>query len=130
MLANRRRDTKPELSIRRLLYAHGFRYRVDYRPVVESRTRADIAFTRRKLAIFIDGCFWHGCPIHATHPKRNADYWLPKLKRNIERDLEASAILRENGWTVLRYWEHQDPAAVVDDIETLIRTQRVGFRDR
>ncbi len=121
MLANRRRDTAPEVAIRRLLHARGLRFRVDYRVVPVSRTRADIAFTRRKVAIFVDGCFWHGCPIHATQPKRNSDYWGPKLARNIERDAETSALLRENDWTALRYWEHEDPETVADDIERVVR---------
>jgi DNA mismatch endonuclease (patch repair protein) len=121
MLANRRRDTAPEVAIRRLLHARGLRFRVDYRVIPTSRTRADIAFTRRKLAIFVDGCFWHGCPLHATQPKRNAEYWAPKLARNVERDAETSALLRENDWTVLRYWEHEDPETVADDIERVVR---------
>ncbi|TXK19766.1 very short patch repair endonuclease [Homoserinibacter sp. GY 40078] len=124
MLANRRRDTKPEVAIRRILHARGLRFRVDYRVLLTSRTRADIAFTRWKVAIFVDGCFWHGCPIHATQPKRNSGYWTPKLARNVERDAQASALLRQNDWTVLRYWEHEDPEDVADDIERVIRARQ------
>lgn len=118
MRANRRRDTVPELSVRRLLHARGLRYRVDYRLAPPHRTRADIVFTRRGLAVFIDGCFWHGCPEHASQPKRNSDYWGPKLARNIERDRETDAVLRELGWTVLRFWEHENPAEVAEAIIT------------
>jgi DNA mismatch endonuclease (patch repair protein) len=121
MLGNKARDTKPELAVRRLLHARGLRYRVDYRPSLNLRGRADIVFTKRRTAIFIDGCFWHSCPIHATSPKANADYWLPKLARNVERDVEATTKLRVEGWTVLRFWEHQPPADIADAIEAAVR---------
>ena len=126
MLSNRRRDTKPEVAIRKVLHARGLRFRVDHRVIATSRSRADIAFTRRKVVVFVDGCFWHGCPVHATQPKRNADYWGPKLARNIDRDRETSDLLRQSGWIVLRYWEHEDPIAVVDEIEAVIRGKGHG----
>ena len=116
MIGNRRRDTVPELKIRRRLHALGLRYRVDYAPTSNKRRRADIVFTRRRIAIFIDGCFWHGCPEHGTSPKGNAQYWGPKLRRNIERDRDTTAELQADGWTVLRYWEHEDAALVASDI--------------
>ncbi|WP_081622573.1 very short patch repair endonuclease [Jongsikchunia kroppenstedtii] len=122
MQSNRRRDTQPEVRVRRLLHAAGLRYRVDFAPL-GGRRRADIVFTRRQIAVFIDGCYWHGCPEHATLPKRNADYWLPKLKRNIERDRETDASLRAAGWQVLRFWEHEDPDAVSSSIIDSIRNQ-------
>lgn len=105
--------------MRRLLHAAGLRYRVDFAPL-GGRRRADIVFTRRRIAVFIDGCYWHGCPKHATLPKRNADYWLPKLERNIERDRETDAILQAAGWRVLRHWEHEDPAIVADAISRAV----------
>lgn len=119
MLANRRRDTSPELAVRRLIHATGLRYRVDFAPL-GGRRRADIVFTRRRIAVFIDGCFWHGCPEHATYPKRNSDYWLPKLERNIERDRETDLLLSGAGWTVLRFWEHEDPAHVAARIRAAV----------
>ncbi|WP_313788346.1 very short patch repair endonuclease [Subtercola endophyticus] len=122
MLANRSRDTKPELAVRRALHAAGFRYRVDASPTRNLRSRADIVFTKQKIAVFIDGCFWHGCPIHATIPKRNADYWVPKLRRNVERDLETTRKLESLGWVVLRFWEHER----VDDIVKLISNSWFG----
>lgn len=125
MLSNRRRDTAPELQVRRLLHAAGFRYRVDYAPL-GGRLRADIVFTRLRIAVFIDGCFWHGCPQHATLPKTNSDYWLPKLERNIERDRAADALLREAGWRVLRYWEHESAAEVAQAVAYAIRTAADG----
>lgn len=118
MLGNKARDTKPELAVRRGLHAAGFRYRVDERPSPELRSRAGIVFTKQRIAVFIDGCFWHGCPIHATIPKRNADYWRPKLLRNIERDHETTQKLESFGWVVLRFWEHEDVALIVTTIAT------------
>ncbi len=121
MQRNRGRDTSPELAVRRLLHAAGLRYRVDFAPL-GGRRRADIVFTRKRIAVFIDGCFWHGCPIHATRPKANADYWGPKLDRNIERDLETTASLESAGWTVLRFWEHQAPTDVAETISKAVRS--------
>lgn len=115
MQSNHGRDTSPELAVRRLLHAAGLRYRVDFAPL-GGRRRADIVFTRKRIAVFIDGCFWHGCPIHATRPKANADYWVPKLERNIERDHETTTTLESAGWTVLRFWEHEMPTDVAEAI--------------
>lgn len=113
MRSNRRRDTNPELAVRRLLHRAGFRYRVDHAPRgVRPLRRADIVFTRRKVAVFIDGCFWHGCPDHFVAPRTNADYWSPKIARNRERDLAGTENLERNGWIVLRFWEHEAPDAV------------------
>lgn len=112
MQANRSRDTGPELAVRVLLHARGLRYRVNYRPVKDLRRTADIVFTRRRLAVFIDGCYWHACREHGSQPSVNADYWTPKLKRNQDRDRETTERLRAEGWTVLRFWEHEDPATV------------------
>ena len=120
MRSNRRRDTSPELAVRRLLHAAGLRYRVDFAPL-GGRRRADIVFTRQHVAEFIDGCYWHGCPDHATFPKRNSDYWLPKLARNVERDRETDQSLREAGWTVLRFWEHESPDDVARRIAVAVR---------
>ena len=120
MQSNRGRDTSPELAVRRLVHAAGLRYRVDYSPL-GGRRRADIVFTRQRMAVFIDGCYWHGCPQHATLPKRNTEYWLPKLARNIQRDRETDQILREAGWRVLRYWEHEDPRIVASAIIHAVR---------
>lgn len=96
------------------------------RPVRELRSRADIVFTKWKVAIYIDGCFWHGCPIHATVPKRNADYWVPKLQRNVERDRETTLRLESLGWVVLRFWEHENVDAVVHTISDQLASRRLG----
>lgn len=120
MLANTRRDTTTELAVRRLLHARGLRYRVDHAPVPGLRRRADIVFTRARLAIFIDGCFWHGCPLHATSPQRNSDYWGPKLAANIARDADTNIQLEAAGWTVLRFWEHESPLDVVSAVASAL----------
>ena len=119
MIANRRRDTQPELRVRRLLHAAGLRYRVDVAPLRGLRSRADIVFTRQRIAVFIDGCFWHGCPAHGVAPKTNAEYWGPKLARNRARDLDVSKQLAESGWAVLRFWEHEPP----EDVARIIMAQ-------
>lgn len=121
MLANKRRDTSTELAVRRELHSRGLRYRVDFAPVTGLRRRADIVFTRARIAVFIDGCFWHGCPIHGTAPKRNADYWGPKLAANVARDRDTDARLSEAGWIVARFWEHESPIAVADAIDRFAR---------
>lgn len=110
------RDTAAELRLRRLLHAKGLRYRVDYPVLVGTRRRADIAFTRLRLAIFVDGCFWHGCPIHGTWPKRNREFWREKIYTNIRRDHDTDARLVQAGWEVVRVWEHEDPHQAADRI--------------
>lgn len=129
MRSNRRRDTKPELAVRKILHAEGLRYRVDYAPGRDKRRRADIVFTRQKVAVFIDGCFWHGCPEHATIPKAHAEYWVPKLAKNKERDAETTAELQNEGWTVLRFWEHESPEAVAYEVADRIQSLRSVARD-
>ncbi len=124
MLGNRRRDTKPELLIRRALHALGYRFRVDYRAVPPAGTHVDIAFTNRKVAIFIDGCFWHQCPVHGTSPKTHSDYWLPKLARNVERDRSDTAALEAAGWEVVRCWEHEDVVEVIERIAETVGPTR------
>lgn len=108
MAAIRRTDTKPELALRRHLHALGLRFRKDHRlDLPGGRVRPDIVFTRRKVAVFVDSCFWHVCPEHGRQPATNEWYWTPKLRRNIERDREQDAILAAEGWIVVRVWEHE-----------------------
>lgn len=121
MLANKRRDTKPELALRAILHARGLRYRVDYRPLPEMRNRADVVFTKARVAVFVDGCYWHGCPEHYWPSKTNVGYWTPKIEANQERDRRFNAALHDAGWTVLRAWEHDDPREVADQVERLVR---------
>lgn len=121
MQANRSRDTAPELAVRRLLHAQGLRYRVDVRPVPEIRRRADIVFPRKKIAIFIDGCFWHGCPDHGRPTfAQNVHYWPDKIAGNQARDQETSQLLTAAGWRVLRFWEHQNPVDVAEAVRAAV----------
>lgn len=124
MVANKRRDTSTELAVRREIFRRGLRYRVDFAPLPGIRRRADIVFTRARVALFVDGCFWHGCPVHATSPKRNSDYWGPKLAKNIERDRDTDRELEEAGWTVLRFWEHEAFGDVADAIASALAESR------
>jgi DNA mismatch endonuclease (patch repair protein) len=116
MQGNRRRDTAPELAVRRLLHASGCRYRVDLQPLPGLGRRADIVFTKQKLAVFIDGCYWHGCPDHGTSPSTNHEYWSSKVAANRARDVDTNARLEQAGWQPARYWEHEDPVEVAADI--------------
>lgn len=122
MQANRARDTSPELAVRRLLHASGLRYRVHIRPLVPGRTgRADIVFTRVKIAVFIDGCFWHGCPDHGRSSfQRNPEYWSSKIAGNQMRDQSTTRLLQSAGWTVLRFWEHETPEDIADEIRSTV----------
>ncbi|MEW1890940.1 very short patch repair endonuclease [Streptomyces sp. NBC_00523] len=118
------RDTAPEVAVRKLLHASGYRYRLNERVPHMSRRTIDIAFTRAKVAVFLDGCFWHGCPEHATRPKANAEWWRQKLDRNMARDAETTAHLVAEGWTVLRFWEHQTPVEVAEKVAETVDRER------
>lgn len=107
---NRRKDTRPEVALRSALHRRGLRFRKDYPIQTSERTiRADMTFTRVKLAVFVDGCFWHGCPEHQRIPKTNRDYWVPKLEANRQRDRRVDELLKSAGWQVMRVWEHEEP---------------------
>jgi DNA mismatch endonuclease, patch repair protein len=118
MQGNRGRDTKPEQSLRSAVFALGMRYRVDCAPVRGLRRRADLVFTRARVAVFVDGCFWHGCPEHFHVPSTNSEYWTAKIERNRLRDRDTDERLSGIGWTVVRIWEHDSPA------EAALRVQR------
>lgn len=124
MRANRRRDTAPELALRRQLYGRGLRYRVDSRPLAHLRRTADIVFVGQRVAVFVDGCFWHGCPQHHRPSTKNSEFWLTKIRNNQSRDRETSDKLIEAGWTVMRVWEHEDPLAAATRIEETIQLLR------
>lgn len=121
------KDTSAELAVRRLLHEAGLRYRVEYPVPGMARRRIDVAFTRAQVAVLIDGCFWHGCPQHATHPKANAEWWRNKLDRNMARDRETTEHLTAIGWMVLRFWEHEDPKDVATRVKAVVR-QRLAER--
>lgn len=117
MVANKRRDTKPELALRSILHSRGLRFRVDCSPMRGVRSRADLVFTKAKIAVFVDGCFWHGCSEHFIMPKTNSEYWSAKIGGNTARDNAVNQTLTEAGWTVMRVWEHEDANAAADRIE-------------
>lgn len=119
-----RRDTLPERAIRSELHRRGLRFRVDRAPLPGLRSRADIVFGPARVAVYVDGCFWHSCPEHGTRPKANSDWWDRKLARNRERDRETDRVLRENGWEVVRIWEHEDPVEAADRLEATVRGRR------
>lgn len=120
--AQRQRDTAPEMRLRRELHRRGLRYRVDH-AIPVPRRRADVVFTRQRVAVFVDGCYWHGCREHATEPKNNADWWRRKLDANIERDRDTDRRLEVAGWMAVRVWEHDDPEHAADRVEAAVRLQ-------
>jgi DNA mismatch endonuclease (patch repair protein) len=131
--ANRRTGTKPEVRLRSALHRRGHRFRKDHLLRAGTvRVRPDVVFTRQRLVVFVDGCFWHGCPEHQHLPRSNRDYWVPKLAANVERDRRVDAALTEAGWAVLRLWEHVDVDTAVDLVERSITAQqdRPGRRAR
>jgi DNA mismatch endonuclease (patch repair protein) len=127
MRANRRRDTGPERRVRSVLHHLGLRFRVDF-PISDGLprpVRADIAFTKHRVAVFIDGCFWHGCPQHGRKPGgANDEYWSAKIARNAERDREHATRLSAAGWTVVRAWEHEDLHVVVARVLDVLSPSR------
>lgn len=127
MERQRRRDTEPEVAIRRRLHAVGVRFRVDAPLEPGLRVRGDIVWRTRRLVVFVDGCFWHGCPEHGTWPKANADWWRSKIVANVARDRHADEVLTTGGWHVLRFWEHDDAGVVTEAI--LIALGRRERRD-
>ncbi|MFD4785168.1 very short patch repair endonuclease [Rhodococcus qingshengii] len=121
MRAIRRTDTKPEVALRLALHGLGLRYRKDFPIRVGGRlVRPDIVFTRRRVAIFVDGCFWHCCPEHGRQPGVNQDYWTPKLRRNAERDQVQTELLEQDGWMVIRIWEHVPVSEAASKIQAAL----------
>lgn len=118
------RDTRPEIALRSELHSRGLRFRVDKAPVQGIRSRADVVFGPDRVAVYVDGCFWHCCPEHGSMPKANAEFWEDKLKRNQERDIETDRFLRERGWEVVRVWEHEEAVEAADRVEDVLRVRR------
>lgn len=129
MRANRRRDTQPELAIRSELHKRGLRFWVDRSLIKQGiRVRPDVVFPRWRLAVFIDGCFWHRCPIHSSEPKANSSYWRTKLDENVRRDQRNEKALEGAGWRVLRIWSHVPPAEAADLVEGALADARNATR--
>jgi DNA mismatch endonuclease (patch repair protein) len=123
MAAIHSENTRPEMILRKALWAKGLRFRIYY-----GKEKIDIAFPSKKVAVFVDGCFWHSCPLHSHIPKSNEEYWLPKLQKNTERDKETTKKLEAKGWKVLRFWEHEkvDFENVVGKIEKELELRRTN----
>ena len=128
MQGNRSRDTKPEMAVRSAVHRRGIRFRVSARPQPELARTADLVLRKTRIAVFVDGCYWHGCLDHHTQPATNSEYWANKIARNIERDGETTAYLRQAGWTVLRFWEHEDPEVVADQVQTAVQSALASRR--
>jgi len=128
MRGNRNKDTKPEMAVRRLVHGAGLRYRVASRPEMKLRNTADMVFSGPKVAVFIDGCFWHSCPLHGVRPKSNIEYWDVKLETNRVRDARVTALLKKRGWRVLRFWEHEDPEKVAVKVIKVVRSRSATLR--
>ncbi|MEU2821965.1 very short patch repair endonuclease [Streptomyces bacillaris] len=124
MSANKGRDTKPEKLLRSALHRRGLRYRVGIRPVPDLRRTADVVFTKARVAVFVDGCYWHGCPEHHRPAKKDATFWREKIAGNRARDLETNEALRDAGWLVIRVWEHQDPDEAAQEVSQAVRSRQ------
>lgn len=123
MRNTRQRDTACELALRRLLYGYGLRYRIHRSAVPSLRRKADIVFSAAKVAVFVDGCFWHSCPVHATHPKANGGWWADKLAVNRRRDMDTNDRFQAAGWRVERVWEHESPEQAALRIRNVVQTR-------
>jgi DNA mismatch endonuclease (patch repair protein) len=121
MRANKARDTGPERRIRSLLHKAGLRYRVNARPLAALRRTADVIFPTARVAVFVDGCYWHGCPEHHRPARVNEQFWREKIDRNRARDRETDQLLADAGWTVIRIWEHENPVQAAERIKEIIR---------
>ena len=124
MQSNGPRDTSLEVAVRSALHQAGYRFRKHVRPIPEFRCEPDIVFTSRRVVVFLDGCYWHSCPEHATFPKTNESWWRAKLARNVERDRGNDRALIAHGWTVVRVWEHEPVPDAVDKIRVVLGSKR------
>jgi DNA mismatch endonuclease (patch repair protein) len=128
MRSNKSRDTKPELALRSAVHALGLRYRVSAKPLAGLRRTADLVFPRARVAVFLDGCFWHGCPEHHTVATANAQFWAEKVEGNRARDRDTDGRLADAGWVSVRVWEHEDPQVAAQRVEQTVRDRRVTGR--
>lgn len=128
MQANRGRDTGPEVALRSILHARGLRFRVNQPLPFDRRRRADLTFPRVALYVFLDGCFWHGCPEHYVEPKTRVDFWRNKIRQNQQRDIDTVTRLEGLGARVMRVWEHTDPQTAADEVEAVYRRLVCGHR--
>lgn len=128
MEAAKPKNTLPEIKLQTALAELGINFETDVKPIEDLHRRADVLIREGKIAIFVDGCFWHGCPIHGTQAKANAEFWADKIKRNQERDLDTNEHLEAAGWTVIRIWEHEDPNDAAKQIADIIKEKKSKYR--
>jgi DNA mismatch endonuclease (patch repair protein) len=121
------RDTPAELALRSTLHGMGLRFRVDQAPFSDSRRRPDLVFRRAKVAVFVDGCYWHSCPRHGSVPKTNTEWWQAKLARTCARDKDTDRLFKSRGWITVRVWEHEDPASAATRIARIVRRRLTGL---
>jgi DNA mismatch endonuclease (patch repair protein) len=126
MQRQRRRDTEPEMELRRILHRRGFRYNVDFPALPSSRTRQDLVFPSARVAVEVRGCFWHSCPEHATRPKANGSWWEDKLAANVARDADSARQLEAAGWDLVVVWEHEDPLVAAERVARIVDAHRPG----
>jgi DNA mismatch endonuclease (patch repair protein) len=124
MVRQRQRDTDVERALRSQLHRMGLRFRVHRRPLKGLRREADIVFSSARVAVFVDGCFWHGCSAHGTWPRANAEWWRQKLETNIARDRDTDSQLREAGWEPVRVWEHERPNEAAARVAEVVSQRR------
>lgn len=123
------KDTKAELKLRRELFSRGLRYRLNIPLLKKPRRVADIVFIGCRVAVFVDGCFWHGCTLHRTSPKQNQTLWKEKIEANIARDNDTNTKLKDAGWEVVRIWEHDSVQEAADHIESVL-AKRIKIRSK
>lgn len=128
MQGNRSVDTRPEVALRSAVHRLGLRYRKHHPPITGYRCRADLVFPKERVAVFHDGCYWHGCPEHGVQPRTNSAYWAKKIRGNVERDRRNDAALLAAGWTVVRVWEHENPADAAARVEQVVRDAQAQRR--
>lgn len=124
MSRNGRHGTRPEMDLRRALFRRGLRFRVDTRPVVGLNRRADVVLPGDRVAIYMHGCFWHGCVLHYRRPRSHSHYWATRLEEARARDMDTERTLREKGWVVVTVWEHEDISEAADRIVATVRALR------
>lgn len=124
----RQKNTSAEWALRRELHARGIRYRIQVPVLTKPRRVADVAFSGPRVAVFVDGCFWHGCPLHGTWPKENAEFWRAKIVANQERDRDTDQRLHAEGWTVVRVWAHEEPKIAAARIAHILERLRERMR--
>jgi DNA mismatch endonuclease (patch repair protein) len=129
MSLQRTKNTEAEMRLRRVLHRRGLRYRLGRQPVAEVQCKPDLVFVTARVAVFVDGCFWHGCKEHPSWPKSNAQWWKEKIERNRQRDEETRTQLRKAGWSVVQVWEHEDVEHAADRVMESVRSGRVSADD-